>query len=301
VNGVPNGSPWPGNVIPASLISPTALKLLTLLKPYAPNINQGTLTSNYSASGTGIFNSNQWDVRGDWQVNEKVHTFSRFTDILTGNTLFGNAGGAGFGIGGYGGTSHGANDSLALGVDYALSPKWLTEVRLGYFRYNIITSKYDQTNANLPFIGENTSGGGLTIAQQFGAPDINIADVGVTGNGGPNNGTASGAQYGAGLNVDRCNCPLKEKEDQFQFVNNWTRVLGTHEVKFGVDIRYARNLRVPSDSDRTGINQFGSGPTSDGQADTGLGFADLCAGRCDGLQPLRRHRQRDEREGVPAT
>ncbi len=58
--------------------------------------------------------------------------------------------------------------------------------------------------------------------------------------------------YGDGLNVNRCNCPLTEKEDQFQIVNNWTKVLGAHSIKLGFDLRYARNLRVPSDNNRTG-------------------------------------------------
>ena len=286
INGVPNGAAWPGNVIPAQLISPTAMNLFKLLLPYAPNINQSSLTQNFTANGTGIFNSDQWDVRGDVNAGQRTHVFgrfSRFTDTLTGKTLFGNAGGAGFGIGGYGGTSNGTNDSFAGGVDIFLSPKWSTDLRLGYFRYNIITSKYDQTPNNLPIQGENVSGTGinapLVVTQQFGAPDINVADVAISGNNTPNNSQAVGSQYGAGLNVDRCNCPLKEKEDQFQLVNNWTRVLGTHEVKFGVDIRYARNLRVPSDNDRTGINNFSSGPTSNGTAGTGLGFATYVLGQ----------------------
>jgi len=285
VNGVPNGSPWPGNVIPASLISPTAMNLFNLLLPYAPNANEATLTNNYGGSGTGIFNSDQWDVRGDATLGQRTHAFgrfSRFTDTLTGKTLFGNAGGAGFGIGGYGGTSNGANDSVAAGVDIFLSPTWITDIRLGYFRYNIITQKYDQTADNLPIQGENISGtganSGLVVAQQFGAPDINIADVAASGNAAPTNNQAAGSQYGAGLNVDRCNCPLKEKEDQFQLANNWTKTIRTHAIKFGIDLRYARNLRVPSDNDRTGINNFGSGPTSDGSGGTGLGFATYVLG-----------------------
>jgi hypothetical protein len=57
--------------------------------------------------------------------------------------------------------------------------------------------------------------------------------------------------------MNHCNCPLKEKEDQFQIVNNWTKTIGNHAIKFGADIRYARNLRVPSDTDRTGeVNNF---------------------------------------------
>ena len=98
----------------------------------------------------------------------------------------------------------------------------------------------------------------------------------------PNNSQGSGPQYGGGLNVTRCNCPLKEKEDQFQVVNNWTKTLGNHSVKVGADIRYARNLRVPSDNDRTGNNNFGTGPTSDGHNHGGLGFATFALGQVTG-------------------
>ncbi len=48
-------------------------------------------------------------------------------------------------------------------------------------------------------------------------------------------------------------------------------------VKIGVDLRYARNLRVPSDNDRTGVNNFGTGPTSNGSSG-GLGFATFVLG-----------------------
>ena len=60
-------------------------------------------------------------------------------------------------------------------------------------------------------------------------------------------------------------------------VNNWTKTIGNHAVKFGVDLRYARNLRVPSDADRTGVNNFANGPTSNGTVG-GLGFATFILG-----------------------
>ena len=31
------------------------------------------------------------------------------------------------------------------------------------------------------------------------------------------------SSFGDGLGVARCNCPLTESEQQFQFVNNWTK------------------------------------------------------------------------------
>ena len=288
IGGTPSGSPFPNNIIPLSALSPQAVNLFKLLlaNGKAPNslgVNSAGLRNNYTGSGTGIFNSNQWDVRGDAVVSSRVHAFgrfSRFTDTLSGASLFGPAGGPGLGIAGFGGTSLGANDSVAAGVDVVLTSKLVTDIRVGYFRYNITTAKNDPGNSNLPFLGENVSGAGssLAIATIFGTPDIQIADVNQTNlSGGAATTQNQGPQFGSGLNENHCNCPLKEKEDQFQLVNNWTKTIGNHEVKFGVDLRYARNLRVPSDSDRTGVNNFGNGPTSNGTVG-GLGFASFILG-----------------------
>ncbi|HEX4065661.1 MAG TPA: TonB-dependent receptor [Acidobacteriaceae bacterium] len=285
--------PYPGNVIPAGQLSTQALALLKLLQPYAPNTggtvaagSLAALKNNYSASGTGLFNNNQWDVRVDDAVSQNIHAFtrfSRFTDVLSGTTMFGAAGGPGFGIGGYGGVSNGADDSLAAGMDISVSPKLLTDWRIGYYRYNVIDHKYDQSTefaTQLGIPGMNIAGNAFTS----GAPGFNIADADRSGNQGPNNPTGGGAQYGSGLNITRCNCPLTEREDQMQFVNNWTKLMGNHAYKFGVDLRYARNLRVPSDSDRTGLLSFAPGPTSDGGSTGGLGMATFVLGNVTQLQ-----------------
>ena len=278
------GQPFPNAVIPNDRLSQPALNLFKLLQPYAPNTRDSVypgLRNNYSHSGNGLFNSDQWDVRGDYQVSTNTHAFgrfSRFTDTLTGSTIFGPAGGTGFGLGGYGGNSTGANDSAAAGLDIAVNSKLLTDIRLGYYRYNIGDTKYDQgtdfaTQLGIP--GEN-----LGTAITGGAPSFQLAEVGASNQLlSVTNSQGAGPQYGAGLNVDRCNCPLIQREDQFQLVNNWTKTLGNHLVKFGADLRYARNLRVPSDNDRTGVNQFGTGPTSQaGTNNGGLGMATFVLG-----------------------
>jgi Carboxypeptidase regulatory-like domain len=281
-NPGPNQLPYPNNVIPASLISPQALALLTLLQPYTVGVGLGEgidgsvngLDSNYKASGTGLFNSNQWTERLDFTVNQRTHAFerfSRFTDVLSGTTLFGAAGGPGFGINNYGGNSQGANDSLASGMDIAISPKLLTDFRLGYYRYNINDQKHDASVDEATVLGMP----GLNVGGDTGgSPGFNITDV--PGGGGGTTGTV----YGDGLGIDRCNCPLTEREDQFQIVNNWTKIIGNHSVKVGADLRYGRNLRIPSDSDRTGQISFATGPTEDPSATTpgGLGFASFLLG-----------------------
>ena len=83
--------------------------------------------------------------------------------------------------------------------------------------------------------------------------------------------------FGDGLDAARCNCPLTESEQQFQFVNNWTRTQGNHTIKFGADIRYAMNLRVPSDQSRTGLLFFDQLGTGNAGAN-GLGIATFLLG-----------------------
>ena len=282
------GQPFPCNVVPTALLSPQSLALLTYLEPYTTGIvpnasgSVGGLDSNFDESGSGAFNSNQWTERVDYTLNEKAHIFerlSRFTDTLTGKVMFGAAGGPGFGIGNYGGTSVGANDSDAAGMDIAISPKMLTDFRLGYFRYNIADSKHDQgvNFADTLGIPGINIGGNITS----GSPGFFIGDLpgGLGGTQGNSSNTIGGV-YGDGLNVNRCNCPLIQREDQFQIVNNWTRIVGNHTFKIGADLRYGRNLRVPSDNDRAGLLNFGEGPTEDPSLTTpgGLGFATFLLG-----------------------
>ena len=158
-------TPYVGNVIPRAELgaaSSPALALLTILEPYTKGLALGNrrlrvngLDQNYNETGTGLFNSNQWTERGGLHLNEKMHAFerfSRFWDTLSGAVMFGAAGGPGFGISNYGGNSNGANDSLASGMDIAISPKLLTDFRLGYYRYNVIDTKHDQGTefANTP-------------------------------------------------------------------------------------------------------------------------------------------------------
>ena len=260
INGLSTITPYRGNVVPSAMISPQWLNVLKLLQPFsdkATAVVPGTLTgiaNNYSTSGTGTFNSDQWDERADYALNKSTHIFerfSRFTDTLSGAQIFGAAGGPGTGVGGYGGNSQGHNDSLAIGADYAVNANLLTDFRLGYYRYNIGDAKNDQSvsfanNVGIP--GLNT--GDLSTG---GAPEFNVDSPGVTG----------GHNFGDGLAVSNCNCPLIEREDQFQVVNNWIKTVGTHSIKIGADLRYARNLRVPSDNNRTGVLNFTDGPTSD--------------------------------------
>jgi hypothetical protein len=250
------------NLIPIGRISTEAGKILALF----PTPTAGGLTNNYVASGSGPYNQNSFDTRIDYNAPRGFNIFGRFSldyFSLSGAGSLGVLGSDGFGPGGLNGTSNVHNYSLATGFNKAIGTKWLTDVRFGWFRYNPQTA-YSDASSN-------------PMSDLFGIPGLNLGTPDTTGlasfffNGNGMNQGSNNGHFGDGLNVGRCNCPLTEKEDQFQVANNWTRIQGNHTIKFGADIRYAKNLRVPSDANRTGILNFNSGDT----ANAGQGGLDV--------------------------
>jgi hypothetical protein len=239
--------------------------ILSLLPaPNAPGTSGGT-QNNYTASGSGSFNDYQYTTREDYTATQKLQIFGRYTHAhftLTGSPVFGTAiGGPGLGYLGLAGQSNINNYSLASGFNYTFGTSVLMDFRFGYFRYNPHSTKFDQSNGTaasaLGLVGLNISGDATTD----GLPALNFENtIGQSNQG----GSASG--LGEGLNVGRCNCPLIEKEQGYQFANNWTKIFGNHQFKVGADLRHAINLRVPSDANRTGILNFNHLGTSDGAA-----------------------------------
>jgi hypothetical protein len=254
-----------GNCIPIGQISSQAAAILALF----PAPQTGGIANNYTASGSGPFSQNSFDTRIDYAATSSLNFFGRFSldyFSLSGKGALGALGGPGTGLLGLAGSSITHNYSLATGFTKTVSTSVLTDVRFGWFKYNPQTQKPD---------------GGAPMTA-FGIPNANTSDpktAGLgsfllgsdpnTGEGGaPNNGSAEAiSSFGDGLGVARCNCPLTEREDQFQIVNNWTKTKGNHIFKFGADLRYARNLRIPSDNNRTGEYNFSPLATSN-QANT---------------------------------
>jgi len=249
------------NLIPVTRLSPVAKTILAALP--APNAGApGDIANNFVASGSGLYNDDAFNIRVDHQTTEKLHIFGRYSlaDFrLSGSPIFGALGGNGFGEGGLAGSANTRNQSIASGFDYSVSPSLLTDFRFGFVRYNVHTSKANSdpnAASSLGLLGLNTSDpttGGLPafFFQKNGGAELFGYNTGDQG-------------FGSGLGVARCNCPLTESEQQFQFVNNWSKLVGNHTYKFGADLRFAENLRIPSDANRTGQLTFDAGGTANG-------------------------------------
>ncbi len=258
-----------GNLIPVSRLSQVAK---TLLKRFPQPLPGTGVTNNFIVSGSGPFHANTFDGRGDYQAPGNLHIFGRYTRAfysITGQPGLGiGLGGLGGGIGGLSGSSNIHNHSLAAGFDKAISSTLLTDFRFGWFQYNPHSIKPDANVAAAQDLGLN----GLNDPADpntGGLPTLRF-------DSGDNKNTGL-TDFGDGLDPSRCNCPLIEKEHQYQFVNNWTKIKGNHGMKVGVDLRFAHNLRIPSDNNRTGQLSFNHLETSSGGSTGQIGGLDLAS------------------------
>ena len=236
-----------GNLIPVNRLSPQAVKILQAL----PAPTSAGINNNLSFSGSGPFNVNGFDTRADY-AGTRFNFFGRYSlqDFsLSGKGIFGALGGPGLGVGGLAGNAKTSNHSISTGFTYTFSPTLLTDFRFGWFRYHVNSNKFDPS---------------ANAASDLGIPGLNSG--GLTG-GLPAfffDGAGGITSVGEALNIGRCNCPLTEAEHQQQYVSNWTKVHGNHQFKWGADIRWANNLRVPSDANRTGQLHFNNNGTANG-------------------------------------
>jgi len=246
-------TPYTNNTIPTSQLSQQALNIMAYWPSpnLTPQISGAPFVNNYSVNGGTTIGYNKWDTREDYYLNEKNTIFGRysyasFTESAPG--AFGElAGGPAFVN--YGGSSESTDHSLAVGWTWTASPTVINELRFGWMKY---------------FVFDVPNGFGTTPAADAGIPGLNLSDKTYT-SGMPffnvNTPVGDSFQLGYALGTNQCNCPLTQNERQYQVIDNLTKTVGKHTFKFGADIRYALNLRVPSDSHRAGELTFGNGFT----------------------------------------
>jgi outer membrane receptor protein involved in Fe transport len=160
------------------------------------------------------------------------------------------------------------NQGISSGFTYTLGSKLLTDFRFGYFRYrlNINALDYGQTPAievpgpsKIPGISAADTGNPFAT----GLPDFQIPALpGFSGDY---------LRLGYSNVANSCDCPLREREQQFQFVNNWTQSAGRHMIKWGADLRFLQNYRLESSRPPTGFFSFAPNIT-------GLGLATFLIG-----------------------
>jgi hypothetical protein len=236
-------------------VIPVAAPMQKLLS-FVPLPNNGTdIFNNYISNGVQHFDTDQYDGRVDYNLTASTHLFTRYTIADFNNyspAAYGDLGGGPSAFS-FSGDSIDRNQSLAIGIDHTFSPTLITDARFGFYRYRIRVQPNDA---------------GTTPAADAGLPGLNTGSPSTTGLPAFYINGDGGFNFGYGLNVNQCNCPLKETENQFQWVNNWTKIAGNHTIKFGVDVRRAQQQRIPSDQHRSGEINFTDSVTGNPAVDS---------------------------------
>jgi hypothetical protein len=236
-----------GNRIPASRLTPQAIAILQYFPlPNAPGNTGASYLSNYTGSGSIAYDANKWDTREDYFMNEKTSFFGRYSNHQFGNGsqgAFGSLeGGPSFNGARFSGFSDVRNQSISIGTTHTFNPTLVNEFRFGYMKYRV--QVVPNGVGTSPAADAGIPGLNLDNFYTSGLPYFNFRDA--------SHNDSSVTALGYGLNANGCNCPLNQSEGQYQVTDNLSKIVGNHSFKFGADIRYAKNLRVPSDAHRAG-------------------------------------------------
>src|SRR5690242_888652 len=233
---------FPGKQIPATSINPISAKILAIV----PLPNLPGLTQNYFVNSPFSKNTDQFDVKVDHNQTDNDHlsvrlSFSR--PVTTDASVYGIYGGP-RGVGGAGFEGTGIQNTYSGAINYIhiFSPTLISEARFGINRYR---------NDALQFgYGQNTS-------DALGVPGIN----GIPWTSGPpainlNNFGNPFIGFSASL-------PWIRAETNVLFTNIWTKTVGNHTIKFGVDLRRIRDdLQQTQTYNPRGLFEFGPSQTS---------------------------------------
>lgn len=210
------GQPFAGNIIPASRISSVSAKILEKLYPRQNQPGTSISSPNFRTQYPSKNRNDQFDVRGDYVINDKQNLFSRYsfkdvTRVSPANlapTL---------------GDDRNAeeNRTLVVAHNYILRATLINEFRAGFTkRPRFVDFGPNGASFNGPALVKELGIQGL----RSDPPQVaSVPDVGITGY------TGTGKSRG-----------FTQLSQTIQFTDNVTWTKGRHALKFGADVRRLR-------------------------------------------------------------
>ncbi|HEX4065254.1 MAG TPA: carboxypeptidase regulatory-like domain-containing protein [Acidobacteriaceae bacterium] len=208
-----------GNIIPVDRISSIAQSVLALVP--LPNVPGAGATNNFQANPVFDQSDTQFDVKFDetWRpADHLTYRYSWERDNLYQAPIFGLAGGDA--NGGFEGSGINNVFNTALEYTHIFSNTLIAEVRGGvdHYRNNTQPSDYGQA-----------------LATQLGIPGVNVSQF---TSGAP---TINVTNFSEPLIGYAASEPWERGETNIDIVNDWTKVLGNHSLKFGFELRRVRD------------------------------------------------------------
>ena len=247
------GQPFPGNIIPASQLSPIALKLLQ----YYPATNRTGTANNLQTSAASKDNNDQVLARVDQNLGNKVRLYVRYNWYDTFNSNIGAIPITGI-------TQPRVNKNWLGSYTHTLKPTLLNDFRIGYHRIDFDTLNYFNVN-NLTGIGAGLGIPGFDGDVKFnnpGLPSVNVSTFGSLSAGGTN---------------------WYQFDTTFQMSNVLAYNRGSHNVRGGFDLRRMTTGRRAANDPR-GLFNFTGDITGYSVADFMLGLPRTVITPTDQLQ-----------------
>jgi len=214
------GTPFPGNILPASQLNPAAVAYLNAFPAPncgPPNPNCQFLTNNYTTTRQNKYVFNDFDIRGDYNIGPNDTMFARYSegrDTFTKSSIFTNLP-AGFGSG----SNPTKPYSAVLEETHIFSANLVNEARFGFIHTDY---GYTPPLNNIP------------VSANLG---IVNANVGPTGQPDPLlGGGALIGGYNTQLEYTGDYGPYDVPQDTWQEADNLSWVKGKHTMKFGANI-----------------------------------------------------------------
>jgi hypothetical protein len=263
--GVVQRTPFAGNIVPGSRISPIAVALLNFPTFGLPNVPGTPFTQNFNFVkniGSGG-HSNQLNVRGDYNLSEKQRIFARFTrwglhnnpaDVYKNGQYQGDPLSA----------EQFATDASVLAYTYSINATTVLDIRGSYLRWN-----YKREAGNL----------GIDFNKKFGLPTYfntvlpALRGLSDTENPGfPGIGVSGYTSYNGQQ--------IFGVDNNYVLAPSLTKIIGRHTLKAGADVRLMQDLyysafpggAINFDTGFTAQNALNIGGTGNGLATMLLGL-----------------------------
>ena len=255
-------APFPGNVIPASMISPVAAALFA--SPFYPKTVNNNLTNNAIQEISQAFNSDQGDIKVDYVISNKDQVSGRFTRAFQ--------------------IDPSNNSQLLFGNGQVTAPIWSA---VGDWTHTISNSVVNDArfgwNHILLNVGVSWDPSVGSFGQTIGIPNSNPAGVigllGLDFGGGTPTSPGAGTltNIGNSVTTNSFNSKVYQADDSV----TWTH--GRHTFKFGGEYMFdSITVFYSGNSGELGGMTFGPNFTAsaatDPLANTGEGMADFFLG-----------------------
>ncbi len=236
--------------IPANRIDPIAAKILESV----PLPNREGFANNYYATAPYAYDKKTVDAKVNWNVNEKLTTYGRFS-FLTYKQLNPGALGAADGVGtapqgGNTGTASGETYGMTVAGVYTLTSNFVIDANVGYTKQG--------TNSEQGFLDQQIGLDVLGIPGTNGARDFE--------NGWPRFRISGFANIG----VQDAFMPYYRNDPQWVYVTNFNWTKGNHNIRFGFDFARQTLNHLQAEWNGGGNAEPGSGGFQFGQGPTQL-------------------------------